>query len=297
MKAVDSATRTRFSNILFATDFSPAANAAAPYAATIAEYYDSKLFVLHVRRPVINPMTPPAAWKKDEDAARREEEQQRAELLAMFTELEPEIMIKEGDLWSNLNAVVEKRNIDLIVIGTRGRSGLGKLLLGSAAEEIFREARCAVLTVGPHVSTMPERNGEIIRILFATDFSAESTAAAPYAVWLAQEYQSHLTLLHVIENAKANDLVQPADLIRSSEQLLRKLVPKEATDWCVPEYIVEQGRVAETILNVAARESAELIVLGVRRPSGVPGAATHLSIAKAHQVVSHTICPVLTIRG
>lgn len=296
MKVLASVKRIRFSNILLATDFSAAANAAAPYGAKIAEYYGSKLFVLYVRPPAINPNTQPASWRKEEEAARFKEEQQRGELLGMFPGLEPEIMIEDGDLWSNLNVAIEKNNIDLIVIGTRGRSGLGKLLLGSTAEEIFREAPCAVLTVGPHVSAMPERNGEITRILFATDFSPES-AAARYAVSLAQEYQAQLQLLHVIEDPKADELVRPADLAKATEQRLRGLIPEEAKLWCVPEYIVEQGKVAETILNVAAREKAELIVLGVRQPRGVPGAATHLSTATAHQVVSHAICPVLTIRG
>ena len=288
MKVLASVKRIRFSNILLATDFSAAANAAAPYGAKIAEYYGSKLFVLYVRPPAINPNTQPASWRKEEEAARFKEEQQRGELLGMFPGLEPEIMIEDGDLWSNLNVAIEKNNIDLIVIGTRGRSGLGKLLLGSTAEEIFREAPCAVLTVG--------RNGEITRILFATDFSPES-AAARYAVSLAQEYQAQLQLLHVIEDPKADELVRPADLAKATEQRLRSLIPEEAKLWCVPEYIVEQGKVAETILNVAAREKAELIVLGVRQPRGVPGAATHLSTATAHQVVSHAICPVLTIRG
>jgi nucleotide-binding universal stress UspA family protein len=86
-------------------------------------------------------------------------------------------------------------------------------------------------------------------------------------------------------------------LVQSSSQLLRKLVPTEADLWCVPEYVVEKGDPAEKILEVAARTGAELIVLGVRQPSGFPGAATHLPIATAHKVVSHSTCPVLTIRG
>ncbi len=297
MKVVDSVKRIRFTNILFATDFSAAANAAAPYAASIAGYYDSKLFVLYVRPPAINPMTQPASWNKEEEAARFKEKQQREELSAMFPDLEPQIMIGDGDLWSNLNAVIEKNNIDLIVMGTRGRTGVGKLLLGSTAEEILREVPCAVLTVGPHASAMPERNGKIIRILFATDFSSESAAAAPYAVSLAQEYQAQLKLLHVVEDPKVYELVQPADLVNGLEQRLRDLIPEEAKLWCLPEYVVEQGKVAETILSVAARVKAELIVLGVRGPAGVPGAATHLSTATAHQLVSHASCPVLTVRG
>jgi nucleotide-binding universal stress UspA family protein len=78
---------------------------------------------------------------------------------------------------------------------------------------------------------------------------------------------------------------------------LHNLVPSEAELWCVPEYVIERGEVAETILNVAAQSKADLIVLAVRKPSGFPGAATHLPIAIAHKVVSRASCPVLTVRG
>lgn len=297
MKAVQATVRTQIQNILFATDFSPAAVAAAPYAAKIAKHYGAKLFTLHVRPPVVNSMTQPTTWKAAEEGARIEAEQQRRELLATFSGLQPEILIEEGALWSSLEAAIGKYRIDLIVIGTRGRSGIGKLLLGSFAEEIFREAPCPVLTVGPHSSAAAKRNGEVTKILFATDFSPESMAAAPYAISLAQEHQAYLTLLHVIEEPKACELVQPNDVAKSSEQLLRDLVPEEAKLWCVPEYMVEQGVPAEKILDVAARQKAELIVLGIHRPHGVPGAATHLSIATAHKIVSHATCPVLTVRG
>jgi nucleotide-binding universal stress UspA family protein len=149
--------------------------------------------------------------------------------------------------------------------------------------------------VGPNALVSGKRDGEISRILFATDFSQESNTAAPYAVSLAQECQAYLTLLHVIEEPKTGELIQAAELVESSAQLLRNLLPAEAELSCVPEYLVEQGVAADKILEVAVRCRAELIVLGVRQASG--GAATHLPIAIAHKVVSHAACPVLTVRG
>jgi nucleotide-binding universal stress UspA family protein len=106
-----------------------------------------------------------------------------------------------------------------------------------------------------------------------------------------------LTLLHVIEDPKVGDLVHSTELLKSSDHLLRKLMPAESELWCVPEYLVEQGLAADKILEVAVRCRAELIVLGVRQPSGFPGAATHLPIATAHKIVSRAACPVLTVRG
>jgi nucleotide-binding universal stress UspA family protein len=297
MKAKEVRTWIQFKNILFATDFSPAATAAAPFAAELAKRYGASLYALHARTPVINPMTPPGTWRALEKAALTEDMQHTKELLDAFPGVQPEVLIKGGDLWSSLATVLEERDVDLVVIGTRGRSGLAKFVLGSAAEEIFRQAPCPVLTVGPKTAAAGTKPGEITHILFATDFSPASNAAAPYAISLAQECQAYLTLLHVIAEPKPGELVRPADLAQSSSQLLRKLVPAEADLWCVPEYVVEKGNPAEKILEVAARTGAELIVLGVRQPSGFPGAATHLPIATAHKIVTHATCPVLTIRG
>jgi nucleotide-binding universal stress UspA family protein len=297
MKAFSSGTRVEFENILFATDFSPAAGVAAPFAAMLAKQYRAKLYALHVRPPLVNPMTQPATWRGLEEAAKTQDEQYRKALANAFTGIQPEVPIREGDLWSNLEFTLEENDVDLIVIGTRGRTGIRQFVLGSSAEEIFRRVSCPVLTVGPNALAPELQAGEISRILFATDFSPESNAAAPYAVSLAEECQAHVTLLHVIEEPKIGELVRADELMKSSAQLLRNIMPPEAELWCVPEYVVEQGVAADKILEVAERCRAELIVLGVRRPSGFPGAATHLPIAIAHKVVSRAACPVLTVRG
>jgi len=297
MKMLDVSARIQLKNILFATDFSPASNAAVPYAAELAKRYGAKIHALHVRPPVVNPMTPLRSWRAVQWAAKIEAEQQTRELVKSFAGIQPEILIEEGDLWSNLARAIQEKKIDLIVIGTRGRSGAGKFLLGSSAEEVLRQAPCPVLTVGPHSPAKAPQGGEFTRIVFATDFSPESLAALPYAVSLAQECQAYLTLLHVVAEPKRGELAHVPELTRSFTELLRNLVPPEAELWCVPEYLIERGEVAETILNVTAQSKADLIVLGVRQPSGFPGAATHLPIAIAHKVVSHATCPVLTVRG
>jgi len=290
-------TDVQLKNILYMTDFSPAADAAAPYAAELAKRYGAKLHSLHVRPPVINPTTPPETWKGLEEAAEIVAERNKRDLLHRFAGVQTEVLIADGDFWNNVEVATEHRKIDMIVMGTRGRSGIGKLLLGSIAEEVFRKASCPVLTVGPHAPAQPKQDGEFTRILFATDFSPESEAAAEYAISLAQECQANLIMMHVIAEPKAGDLVGPTELAASYEQRLRNLVSPEAERWCVPDYLVASGKPAEMILEVATKQKVDLIVLGVRKPSGVPGAATHLPIATAHRVVSQAPCPVLTVRN
>ena len=93
--------------------------------------------------------------------------------------------------------MVGRHAIDLIVLGSHGKHGLKKLVLGSAAEQIFRHADCPVLTVGPKVVAPGPGEVAFKHILFATDFSAGSLRALPYALSLAEENQARLALLHV----------------------------------------------------------------------------------------------------
>jgi nucleotide-binding universal stress UspA family protein len=296
MKTATARTAVRFRNILFATDFSPASAQDIPYVKKIAKHYDADLVSLHVQPPVVSPTTEPGTWPADVEAAKARNHQHREELLRAFEGIRTLVVIEEGDIQSRLNAAIERNNTDLLVIGTRGRTGLGKLLLGSVAEEIFRTVTCPVLTVGPLSDSCHGLGGQFREILYATDFSPESQGAAAYAVSLAQEFQSRLILLHVISEQRAGDLVSATDVSISSEKLLRKLVPPEVETWCKPEYLVERGDPAEKILEIGKLRDADLIVLGVRPEEGVPGAATHLAIATAHKVVSHASCPVLTVR-
>jgi nucleotide-binding universal stress UspA family protein len=296
MKAAIAKASVGFRNILFATDFSPAAAQAVPYVNRIAKHYDADVVALYVRPPMVNPMMEPAAWPVDIETAKAQDEFCRKELLDSFAGIRTKVLIEEGSIDHCLKWAMEANDTDLIVIGTRGRTGAAKLLLGSVAEEIFRTVTCPVLTVGPHATIAGGMTGPIREILFATDFSPESVHAADYAVSLAEEFQSRLTLLHVIPKQKPGDLVSASDVTTSSEQLLRKMVSPEAAFLCKPEYLVVRGDPAQQIIEFAKFREAELVVLGARREKGVFGAASHLPTATAHKVISHAPCPVLTVR-
>ena len=86
-------------------------------------------------------------------------------------------------------------------------------------------------------------------------------------------------------------------MLPRGRSLLHNLVPADGELWCVPRYVVERGEAAEKILDVAISSKVDLIVLGVRQPSGSSAVATHLPIATAYKVVSHATCQVLTVRG
>lgn len=190
--------------------------------------------------------------------------------------------------------MIEKHEIDLVVVGTHGRTGARKLLLGSRAEEIFRMASCPVLTVGPKVSRGAPAEIHPSQILYATDLTTTSQCGAGYALSLAQEHQACLTVLHVVREQNPSSEENRTRLKEYFIKQLRELVPLEADLWCQTEFVVEFGAPADEILKVAARKNANLIVLGVRRSALFPG---HLPPATAYKVVCQSHCSVLTVRG
>jgi nucleotide-binding universal stress UspA family protein len=231
------------------------------------------------------------------EAAEEQAKFEAQQLHEMLATVPHEVNVVEGDLWPALSEIVNQQKTDLIVMGTHGRTGMTRALLGSAAEETFRKAAVPVLTVGPHVSRNTERRLAMKQILFATDFSPESLAALPFAVSVAEEHQSNLTLLNVIGKTEVGELVHAGQYVESTLRRLRSLVPEEAEVWCEPNCRVEQGPEAEKVLEVAVALGADLIVLGLRAPQGGVGAATHLLRSIAHHVVANAQCPVLTVRA
>jgi nucleotide-binding universal stress UspA family protein len=208
---------------------------------------------------------------------------------ARCKEIPHDTLIRRGEIWAELAKIVEEKEIDMVVCGTHGRTGVNKMLLGSVAENIYRHAPCPVLTVGPNVAGEPDSLGDIHTILYPTDFTSESIAAVPYAVSLARENQARLYLLHVTESpvsAAAED-----ELARR----LRDLVPRDAELSCAPKAFVDSGEPARKITDLAEELMVDLIVLGPRRPRVLP-ASNHLPATTASYVVSRAICPVLTIR-
>jgi nucleotide-binding universal stress UspA family protein len=292
MKTLELTARISIKNIAFTTDLSPASFAALPFVKEFARFYGAKVWGFYAQATVPSLVLPTA--ELDLDAASRDLASHLGKDLAGIPQ---EVVVARGETWPELATFVRKNHIDLLVMSTHGRSGMGKALLGSVAETVFRQCECPVLTVGPKAAGHLNLPVETKEVLCATDFSPEARAAAAYAVSLAQEHQARLTLLHVIEPPKAGELAHGGEFVSATMELLRDLVPPEAGLWCTPEHLVEYGSPADSILKVADRKNAHLIVLGVRKPEGNIGLATHFARATASKVVSHANCPVLTVRG
>lgn len=296
MATVTAPPRIALRNILLATDFSACSRLALQHALNLTQRYGSKLYTVNVlpHTPFVESVQPdPADLRREADGKMRAflnveglESIQHAEL------------IQEGEVAGVLSQLVDDNHIDLIVLGTAGRAGLEKFLLGSVAEEVFRTANCPVLTVGPHVSTRMTP-AHYHHILYATDFGAESLHAVPYAVSIAEEHDARLTLLHVAHDdgvelpeptPGAMPVVSPYELVARGEKQLHELLPPGVALRHEPEFMVQFGDAAETILRIA-RDDVDLIVLGVKRARTL---AKHLGGSIAYRVVCEAHCPVLS---
>jgi len=245
-----------------------------------------QVIAVHVVSPGPLPADFPAhAWQAIVAQGVREAQASMKNLEPQCKDVAHQMRVCSGDVWAELSAIVRDESIDLIVLGTHGRTGVSKAVFGSVAEKIFRHAPCPVLTVGPNVSGEPESVVDLHTILFPTDFSPESRGALPYAVSLAREHRSRLYLLHVIPADSDSDEV-------SLENRLRSLAPPETGLACEPKAFVQAGAPAQVILDLSEELAVDLIVLGPKRRSGLPG-----TMATAYRVVAQAICPVLTVRG
>ncbi len=299
MANVEVGTRIDLKNILYLTDFSQPSEAALPFAVSVAREYGAKIYAFHVFIPAVYTYTTPevteVSIEAQEDAAKLNMQRLGAQLAGLSHE-----SILEGatGIWPAIEQAIKDYAIDLIVLGTHGRTGAQKLLLGSVAEEIFRRSRVPVLTIGPAERHGAHKAAKFRRVLFPTDFTPESFAAAPYAISMAQENEARLILLHVAKELETRPTDPAAEDAMSNLLFqLHEIVPASAEPWCRLEAVVQFGNPAEQILKVAKERDADLIVLGVRDPGPFMGAATHLERNTAHRVVVHAACPVLTVRN
>ena len=297
-------------SVLIATDFSEASEKALRHALAIARHYGAKLSLFHVLSPQAFSLVGPdavhaAAEAVGRDARRLEDGLVQSGALAGISH---EIIIRQGEVWEELEQAVEQEPVDMIVLGTHGRRGLGRLLLGSVAETVFRQAECLVLTVGPcSLRDSPVGRARAIQpFLFATDFSASSLHALPYAISAANHFGAKLVLLHVIpavpmppgvRKLSPEDVIQVREKLRlASLQRLEELVRQMPPLKLKAEFLVEFGPPTETILQVAEHLQTDAIVLGLKRAAHI-GTSSHMPWASAYEIVSGACCAVLTVRN
>lgn len=264
---------------------------ALPYVAGIAGKLGSSVYLCHIVEP--NPLVfsaPEAAPRLYEGM--RDQAITQLEALAHSPELQDidaKTVVGAGAIGDALPDLVVEKKIDLIVMGTHGRTGVRRLLLGSAVEAVCRVATCPVLTVGP--SLAPRTATTFSRILFPTDLSDDSKRILPYLRQIAEEYQSEITVLHVMpeELVPNPDAAKLADPIRNT--LVQTFGPE--LSGLKVQFLIGFGETVETVLRTARAERVDLIAMGIHN-AFLPG--VQLRSSTVYRIMADAHCPVLTYR-
>ena len=299
--------------ILCPIDFSDYSRRALDHAIAIARWYDSKVTALHVCSPVPVAAYGPGPVVSDPIMLTAVDREQILADTRAFIEPESapgtpiEAVVREGSTAAEILDQAAAMNVDLLVIGTHGRSGFERLLLGSVAEKVLRKAYCPVLTVpGRLPDAVPVGPVLYKRILCAVDFSDSSLLALEYALSMAQEADGRLTVLHVVSHEFENEADMASvvydvrttvgDFLKEREEALRRRLQEAvagATEFCSVELITTHGKPWREVLRMASERQSDLIVMGVQ---GRGGADLLFFGSTTQHVVREAGCPVLTLR-
>jgi nucleotide-binding universal stress UspA family protein len=299
----------KFKQILCPTDLSEASVPSLTYAAAFAVWYGARLTVLHVV-PTFEPITVgPGAFygplqtvlplSRDEVLG----EMRRITDSAGIGSIHANLSAQEGDPTKTIVEQALATAADLVVMGTHGRSGFERLLIGSVAEKVLHKAPCPVLLVPPHVTAKAHPDVSFKHILCPIDFSPSALLALGFAVDLAGQSGGLVTVLHALESLAEEDPRENAHfnvpeyrryLVADAQQRVRALVTEESPAGSAVEDRVVLGRAYREILQTVADSSIDLIVMGAQ---GRGGLGLTLFGSTTQQVVRAATCPVLTVRA
>ena len=260
--AIPHESKVQLRAIMIATDFSSASDRALEYALSLARRYDAKIYLTHVVSNDAFAMMAPDLAMQSLRSMRQNAAEEFAGLMntEQWRQVGYTLAIEEGPFWPTMESLIQKFKIDLIVAGTHGTGGVRKFVLGSSAEQIFRQSPVPVLIVGPAVEGESFLDTKFNNILLATDFGPGVEREAAYALSLAREHGARLHLLHVLPPVEDSSEAGLDQAKESAINQMKKLVPPEANRGCWPTYWLATGDPAEQILGMAQATRAGLIV-------------------------------------
>ncbi len=286
----------RPSNILAATDYSETAERAVALAGILALRFSADLHLLHVAVLVEGSNLDEGSL----DPLQAISEETRRKLLEKSSgnhdvSVTP-LLVRGIDPDEVIVETASNLGCDLIVLGTHGRRGLSHLFLGSVAERVVRTSSAPVLTL--RADAMVELDG-VTRILVPYDFSDASADAIRHAAAWADALDGEITMLHVVEPVVYPEFysvdILPDNLMMRlttrSEEALGEAVA-EHLDGRVSSTLVEVGRAADTIVNLADPDRFDLVVMATRGLSGLE----HVLLGSvAESVLRRCRVPMLTV--
>ncbi len=288
--------------ILCPVDFSEFSIRAYHYALSVAEHYRAKLVAQHIvelsRYPYAQYVASTGDYAEFCRGLRDGGEQKLCEFVKARThgKIQPEPVVHDGAAPDCILSFAQERKTDLIVMGTHGRRGFDRLVLGSVTDRVMRKAPCPVLTISKLPNESVTEDGEqrqvhhLNRILFCTDFSENSERALSYAISVTDEYDAELILLHVLERAPGPAKTKAA--IATARDRLDKLIPPGKRKTLKVKSAVRTGKPYEQIIQLATEAQIDMVVMGVRGRGAMDQAVFGSTTYRTLQLGP---CPVLAV--
>lgn len=282
--------------ILLATDFLESSRLALDFAVGFAHHYKAELILLHIFH--LPPEAAEAEALHEGPSMSRLSREKRLGILAIGVRrlgIGVKCRLQEGWMPGSLLETAQEISPDLLVLGTHGLSaGLQHMLIGSNAEEVLLQSPCPTLTVGRHVPAGISPDISFEHILYVTDLTPESAAAAPYAVAVSEDFKARIDVCHLVDGHDSDDAHTQRHRADAYCEAVGRVLPDGEPSWCSSRAQLEHGATADEILKRAANDTAGLVVLGVRAESQF-GSRLHTSMA--YRLVASAACPVFTVSG
>lgn len=282
--------------ILVPHDFTPASTRVLPHGLALAAKMEARFYVLHVtdrNDPPYPARDLPAVRDRLQQAGAVSEEALRAVHVEGVSR-------KDGGVAETIHRFADDEEIDLIALGTRGRRGPRRVLLGSVGETVIRRAERPVLALRGEGAGAAPVPGTPDRILVPTDFSEHAREAGPIAAEWARLFDAQVDLLHVVTGRSSppeqkSSFPEGGDV--GPEKRARRALAtmgRELGALGVPVAVhVRSGAAAPAITEFAEAEETDFIVMSTQ---GRTGLERFLIGSVAEAVIRHVPCPVLTVR-
>jgi len=272
-----------YERILIPTDGSHSAEAAARHGTLIAEAFEASVHVISV-------VNEQARSEQFAEAQAQDAVSTLEELVEQESDLTCRTVIEHGRPYESILSYVSENEIDLIVMGTHGRRGLGRALLGSVTERIVRLSDDPVLAVPPHAIGRQREGYE--KILIPTDGSSAATAAVEHGISIAERLGATGRVLYVIEGETG--LPPLGNPLRDEAIEILEAVAERASEREVTLTIyVQPGTPHEVINNFVSAHGIDLVTMGTHGRSGI---RRHLLGSVTERVLRTSDAPVLTVR-
>ncbi|AXG74398.1 universal stress protein [Flavobacterium arcticum] len=275
-------------NILFPTDFSETANAAFNYALKFATIFNADIIVLHVYDlPIIETPVLPEATKEVFDVVAQNQENKFKDEIKKLQKIadkrNPEVkklnsILLNGDLIYNINKVCNDKNVDLIIMGTTGASGVREIFLGSNTATVIANAKATVLGV----PVAAEFHHQIKNIVFTTQYKDEDNKALRQLLKLANKIKANVYCLHVQNND------DPADIEQKLNEW-KMLYKDEKIDF----FSITGNDVEQTILNFIDNQHIDMVAM-LKHKRSFFESLFHTSITR--KMAYHTKTPIIVYK-